>query len=329
MLALSLVPILLYLVVLRAFDAFSLVRWRTMAMWMAWGTASALLMLAIVKICSTTGHRWAAPWVSPVLEEILKALPLLFFVCRRKVVFTAETQLYGESIGGGFALIENIIYLEHFPNMDIATALVRGLGTGLLHMGCTALAVTIVLVCYQRFKVITVALIPLLLIPSISIHTLHNVSSISPMTFMVGMIVVFFLAFYIIYRIGEQSVINWLDVSMGDDISLIASLREGKLAETKAGEYLTQLRDRFDPLVFFDMCVYVQLYLELLIEAKARVMLHDAGIEMEETSEQKTKRKARLTELDALTRRIPHFGLQLLRPLIHATDKDQWVLQRK
>lgn len=148
------------------------------------------------------------------------------------------------------------------------------------------------------------------------------------MTFMVCMILVFFLAFWLVSRWGERNILRWLDVSISDDVALIAALREGRLEETKAGAYLTALRDRFQPLVFFDMCVYVQLYLELLIDAKARLMLHDAGISQVETIEQKSDRQARLVELDALHKRIPRLGLLLLTPLTHSTDQDRWVLRR-
>lgn len=340
----SLVPILLYLIVLRTFDAFSMVRWRTMGVWTAWGVVSALLLLCIVKASHATGCAWTAPWVSPVIEEIVKAFPLLIIIWQRKAVFTAETQLYGEAIGGGFALVENVIYLHQFPNMSVATALVRGLGTGLLHMGCTALVATLMLLVVQHLShrmtsatlsshslhsIQALVALPLIFLPSMAIHTFHNVSPLSPMTFMIGMIVVFFMAFYLISCIGERSIIRWLDVSIGDDVQLIASLQQGKLAETKAGAYLTQLRHRFEPLVFFDMCVYVQLYLELLIKAKARIMLRDAGIKADETPQQKADRRACLNELDAIAHRIPKMGMQLLRPLIiHNADQDEWVLRR-
>lgn len=330
-----------------------MVRWRTMLGWTAWGVVSALLMLAFVKLANACGYAWTAPWVSPCIEEALKVLPLLIFIGLHKVVFSAESQLYGEAVGGGFALVENVIYLSHFPSMNLATALVRGLGTGLLHMGCTALAATLLLVSVQfvsrsmgavvhcekdsffflsrRFACFFLAVValPFLLLPSIGIHFFHNITDIAPMTFMVGMILVFFLAFHFVSRLGERGVVRWLDVSMNDDISLITSLREGRLAETKAGEYLSQLRSRFEPLVFFDMCVYVHLYLELLVEAKANVMLRDAGIEREETHEQKANRKARLIELDAIAKRIPRMGMRLLRPIIHCSDQDQWALRKE
>lgn len=348
MVLITLVPILLYLLILRAFDAFSLVRWRSIALWLGWGMASALLILGIVKVAHSSGHAWTSPWVSPLLEEWLKALPLLYFTVKRKVVFTAETQLLGEAIGGGFALVENVIYFQHFHHMSVATALVRGLGTGLMHMGCTALVATLTLLIIQHLiqqrssvaqatyspmltavpSHMVFAVTPFLFVPSVALHTFHNTTSLSPMTFMVCMILVFFLAFWLVSRWGERNILRWLDVSISDDVALIAALREGRLEETKAGAYLTALRDRFQPLVFFDMCVYVQLYLELLIDAKARLMLHDAGISQEETIEQKSDRQARLVELDALHKRIPRLGLLLLTPLTHSTDQDRWVLRR-
>lgn len=77
--------------------------------------------------------------VAPITEELLKALPVLFYAIvvsdKRERLFTASM-----AIGIGFAIMENAYYLIiHFESFSFITALIRGFGTGLMHGMCTLL----------------------------------------------------------------------------------------------------------------------------------------------------------------------------------------------
>ena len=91
--------------------------------------------------------------------------------------------------------------------------------------------------------------------------------------------------------------------------------------------YLETIRERFDPLVFFDMCVYVQLYIELLIAGKSRLILRDAGLQVEMSAEEKRMHTEKLTELRAISARIPRVGHYLLRPILHTSVKNRWAME--
>ena len=328
----ALLPIGLYLILMRAFDAFSMVRWRTILHWLLWGAASALCIWGCVKgMQAVSGQTWQAVWISPLLEETVKLLPLYIFIRRRRVAFLAETLLLGQAIGGGFAMMENIIYLQAFPDMQVLTAVVRGFGTTMLHMGCTALAASSVLswlmyadstMAEGRLRTTARQLSWFLALPSVGIHVGHNSLGMNPMTQMLLVVVVFFVFFYLLSLINERLIIRWLDVSINDDIKLIAAIREGCLAETKAGQYLCSLRELFDPLVFFDMTAYMLLYLQLTVAAKSRMMLHDAGLDMPLSEDERQLRREQLTELHTLAKRIPRMGHAMLQPLIHASDQN-------
>lgn len=332
----ALLPIALYLLLMRAFDAFSMVKWRSIGLWLLWGAASALSVLALSRGYQflNGGQPWHGAWISPLLEEGLKVAPLAAMVLRRRVAFLAETLLFGQAIGGGFALVENLIYLTAFPDMMVGTALVRGLGTTLLHMGCTSVAASLVLsvkmLMAQRRRVDTPLLLHPLscvcLLPSLLIHIAHNTLQADPMTQVVSLIVLFFALFYLLSIINERIIIRWLDISINDDVALLGALRQGRLMETKGGQYLCSLRERFDQLTFFDMTAYVLLYLQLLIAAKSRMMLQDAGIDMPLSDEERTLRREQIAELETLSRRIPRMGHAVLQPLIHASDQNRWAL---
>ena len=69
---------------------------------------------------------------APVLEELLKALPLLLLVSRSRAV-------YGFAIGLGFALVESTVYISANPDYALGTALARVISIHLIHGFTTAL----------------------------------------------------------------------------------------------------------------------------------------------------------------------------------------------
>ena len=79
-------------------------------------------------------------YVNPVLEEIVKGLPLLYLASRKKIVFFIDSVICGAAVGGGFSILENIFYLLLGDGITgIGTVLFRGLEVALIHMGCSAI----------------------------------------------------------------------------------------------------------------------------------------------------------------------------------------------
>jgi len=77
--------------------------------------------------------------VTPVMEEIIKSLPILYFAL---VISDDRRTLIRNSyaLGVGFALLENVIVLmQNINNVSILWALIRGFGAGLVHGLCTVM----------------------------------------------------------------------------------------------------------------------------------------------------------------------------------------------
>lgn len=76
--------------------------------------------------------------VTPMTEEFLKALPILFYALfisdKAETLFTASM-----ATGIGFAILENMYYLLNVETWNAFDAVVRALGTGLMHGMCTLL----------------------------------------------------------------------------------------------------------------------------------------------------------------------------------------------
>lgn len=77
--------------------------------------------------------------VTPISEEVLKALPILFVAIfitdKRDILFTQAM-----SIGIGFAIMENTHNLiQNIESVSLFWAMVRGFSSGLMHSICTLL----------------------------------------------------------------------------------------------------------------------------------------------------------------------------------------------
>ena len=77
--------------------------------------------------------------ITPMSEEILKALPVLFFACTmsddRVTVISISF-----ATGLGFALLENLMILtQNMDQVSIPWAFMRGLGAAFMHSTCTSM----------------------------------------------------------------------------------------------------------------------------------------------------------------------------------------------
>ena len=111
--------------------------------------------------------------VTPVTEELLKALPILLFAFLRK----PKRQLLLEcaaAVGIGFAILENTYILSGMAaQVTVALALIRGFGAGLMHSLCTlavGYGMSFVHTKRKLFRAGTFAL----LVTAVLYHSLYN-----------------------------------------------------------------------------------------------------------------------------------------------------------
>ena len=111
--------------------------------------------------------------IAPVTEELLKALPVLFFALvvsdRKEKLFTASM-----ATGIGFAILENAYYLiVNYSSFSFMSALIRGFGTGLMHGMCTLLVGFGISFIRKRRKLFAVGTFALLT-TAITYHSIFN-----------------------------------------------------------------------------------------------------------------------------------------------------------
>jgi len=111
-------------------------------------------------------------FLSPIVEEIAKLLPLLFYLH----VFRPEDDavfLCAIAIGVGFATFENCCYILTAGAESLPYTLVRGLAVGVMHV-VSMLVLAFGLVLIRRFRVVSLAGIVGALSLSMTFHALYN-----------------------------------------------------------------------------------------------------------------------------------------------------------
>ena len=110
--------------------------------------------------------------VTPISEEILKAIPILFFASilspKKEAVFTAAM-----AIGIGFAVLENAFYMLNYTSFNMIDAIVRAFGAGLMHGMCTLLVGVGILFVKKKRKLFVVGTFAMLS-TAITYHGIYN-----------------------------------------------------------------------------------------------------------------------------------------------------------
>lgn len=88
---------------------------------------------------------------APILEEILKAIILLFLVRQVNFTYFVDGAIFGFAAGIGFAIIENVEYVTGNPETALIQAIGRVLSTNLMHAtGSGIIGVTLGLSRFDR-----------------------------------------------------------------------------------------------------------------------------------------------------------------------------------
>jgi hypothetical protein len=89
----------------------------------------------------------------PLLEELLKALVLLYLVRRPSFTYFVDGAVYGFAVGIGFAVFENLLYIYQHPATGLTTAAGRVFSTNLMHAGTSAIVgIALGLARFRRFS---------------------------------------------------------------------------------------------------------------------------------------------------------------------------------
>ena len=321
---LALLPVLLFLVGLVQLDGYKLVRLRMMLALVAAGAlaAGASYLLNNAAYAHFAGGFAAySRYVSPWIEEALKAALLVFLIRTRRVGLPVDAAIAGFAIGTGFALVENIYYLirsrtraarggdPRFRYGDHAWRNCGGAGDDLEHALRAAASGVCICCCpafWQRW-----------------LHTGFNYLLVRPALATLATLLVLPFVIYLVFDHSERILRNWIEVDLESDVKLLESISAGTFLGSNSGRYLQALRDRFRGEELADMLCYLRVHGELAVRAKGVLLMREAGLP-EPPIEAETR--DRLAEFAHLERAIGKAGVIALRPLMMATGKEVWQL---
>lgn len=308
----SIFPVLVFLLFLFFLDSFKLVFKSVLFASLLWGALISILLYLL---------EFSHPVFAPIVEELLKAVFVLYLIRRGKVGFIIDAAIYGFASGAGFALAENLFYLHAMPEASILTWIIRGFGTAFMHGGCTAIVAMLVIFGKSLEKNGIIFLILAFVAVSI-IHYTFNLFYINPVLQTLGIVILLAALFIIIFRYSEQRLHHWLEVEFSSEVALLNMMNRGEMLSTRAGKYLDSLKTSFPPESILDLYCYIQLYLELSIKAKRNLMLRENDFPVIVEDDINVK----LAELKALRKRIGKVGEITLMPLLSMNYRDLWKI---
>ncbi|NQT23885.1 PrsW family intramembrane metalloprotease [candidate division KSB1 bacterium] len=322
----SLIPVILFLAILKLFDSFKLLKMRDILFAILLGATAAAMSYFINRFFLSTVKldlNHYSQYDAPLIEETLKGMYIFFLIRANRVGFRIDIAIYGFALGAGFALVENIFYLQAITDSNLLLWIVRGFGTAIMHGGTTAifgiLAKTDV---DQRQSMRFLSFFPGLAVAMI-IHSIFNHFFLPPMIMTGILILTLPILFYLIFQQSERSTRQWLDIGFDTDQELLNIITTDKINDSKIGLYLKSLKESYPSEVILDMICYMRVYLELSIKAKGLLMMREMGFEPERDD----TLKPALDELVFLEKSIGRTGMMIVSSFMSMRSQDIWQLK--
>jgi len=321
----GLLPVILFLGGLLYLDSFKLVRFQIVTQIILFG--------ALVAVASyfANGHLIAAlnmefvnytRFIAPIIEEALKGAILVYLVLSNRIGFLVDGAILGFAVGAGFAVAENIYYLFLVQDASLVVWIIRGLGTALMHGGvCAIFAVLAHLFTEKRTSSSPVPYLVALLVAAV-LHSVFNQFPVSPVFSTIAVLLGLPLILFFIFARSTSVMHEWLEVDFDRNEELLQIIQAGEFTRSKAGRFLVELRERFDPLIMVDLLCYIRLHVELSIRAKSMLMAREYGMEVKTDQEIRDK----FAELHALESNIGKSGMLAMRPYLNMSRKELWAL---
>jgi len=321
----SLLPVLLYLMILFKWDSYRLLSLRKVIAYISYGMFSAVFAYFLnnfFQVESIDFNLYTSTLV-PLIEEMCKIVPVFILIKRKKIAFTVDAAICGFAVGTGFALIENIFYAVMISEGDILLWTSRGFGTAVMHGSVTAMSAIILV--YSSGKKERISIFSLLVTYLIagSVHAVFNAFLFSPLLQTGLQMVVLPILTLIVFRKSESGIARWINANLDSDIEKLAILKSGNFSDSQLGSYLAFLKKTYPGEIILDMFCYLECYWELSLKAKSLMMIQELEIDLQIDEQTISKIK----EFDYLKRSIGRTGVRLLNPYLGQTGRDTWQLE--
>lgn len=317
------VPVIVFLVGLRAMDSYKLVHGGALLRALVSGLAVALVAwfvnTSLLNAAGVPAGQLRA-WLAPLLEEALKAAVVAWWIQRDRVGFVVDAAVLGFAVGTGFALAENVYYAQALGGASLGLWLVRGLGTAVMHGSTTALFAIVAKALRDQGRG-ALAFVPGFVI-AVGVHAGFNQLTASAYITTAVLLVTMPLLLLLAFEYSERVTRAWLSAGFDGEMQMLESILEGRVADTAVGRFLDTLRHRFEPMVVADLLCLLRIHLELSLRAKGMLLAREAGIELPLDPQA----RANLDEMRYLERTVGPTGCLAILPLRRRSRRDLWQI---
>ena len=321
----GLLPVVVFLVFLIYLDSYKLVGLKTVLLTMLAGSAVAGASYGVDRwILHASGLelRMLSRYIAPFIEEAFKGAVVLALIRSHRIGFHVDAAILGFATGTGFALVENLYYLNLLPDSAFVVWIVRGFGTALMHGGVAAIFGVVAKSLGDRWGGAGVAAPATALLLAAIVHSFFNHFFFTPVLSAVLVVVVLPPLLALVFRRSERALQDWLGSGFDEDVRLLELIHSGEFTASRPGRYLHELAERFPGPVVADMLCYLRLYLELAVRAKGELMMRESGFR----TEMEPETRAKFEEMTFLERSIGPTGLRAMEPFLHVSGRDLWQL---
>ena len=207
---------------------------------------------------------------------------MLFALRRAQIGFLVDAAIgIGFTIGAGFAVVENVHYLRYVrrsASADLDRPRLRHRDSACnddrdrRHRGEVARR--------PLSGIANTWWIRPGLVAAIVLHSVFNHALVSPLLAAGVLTLVLPLVVLVVFGESERRTREWVGDGLDLDVELLDLVLSEHFQATRLGNYLRELRTRFEGPVVADMFCLLRLELELSVQAKARIMARNAGLEM-------------------------------------------------
>ena len=322
----ALLPVLVFLAALLAFDSYKLLSIRTVIGTIAIGILAAAASLPIsgyligkLDIPLSAFSRY----VSPMTEEVLKALVIVTLIRMHRIGFLVDAAIFGFAVGSGFAVAENLYFLHLAKDAGMGTWIVRGFGTALMHGGTTAIFAVMALARVERSNGTRVmSFVPGWALAAL-LHSGFNHLGHLPQLATLSTLLTLPPLLWLVFQRSESALRDWLGQGFDADATMLELIGSGRFPDSPPGRYLASLKRGLHGALIADALCYLRPYTELSLRAKGVLMMRENGYAPRGVDDET---RAKFAELRYLEQSIGATGLSALRPLLGMRHKELWQL---
>lgn len=330
----ALAPVLLLLLLFDRLDVFNLIPLKDIGKLTAAGAVLAALTLFIgggVLDGFPIGFSYYTRYVAPIIEEALKAAPVIALFALNRIGFKIDAAIAGFAVGAGFSVAENAWFLFAITNANVTDWIVRGFGTAVMHGAATALFAIVshemsekqaeASAAHYRFQ-------PLLFAPglllAIVIHSTFNHFPNHPLAIMA---VIFLLApatLFIALNRSDAATKAWLATDAAAHHKALEDIRSGQFFESAAGRALLEAVALHQDMKRDDVLAWAELKTALILRAEELILAsHNERPERPSASEAQL-----FTRLDALEHQLGRASVAALCAKLGFSRNDLYEIGR-